>query len=359
MKAVILVGGEGTRLRPLTYDRPKPMVPIVNKPFMEHLVDHLCEHGIREIVFALGYKSDAFASWFGDGSRFGARFWYEVEKVPLGTAGPVKAVGHLLDDTFLVFNGDVLSDIDLTALIAEHRARKAVASLALTPVDDPSSYGVVVTGEQGRVQAFIEKPPRDQAPSNLINAGVYVLEPRVLDFMGEAGTPCSFERQVFPALVAGGENICASATQGYWLDIGSPSRYLQANHDIVRGIKKARMQPAGEGAQWIGANTTIAPDAILEGPMWIGAGVTVESGARLQGPLVLGERVHVGAGCEVAGAVIWEDTHVAARAVLRDCLIGRACQVGEGARMDQEAALGSHQQLAPAAHLASGVRQPA
>jgi mannose-1-phosphate guanylyltransferase len=356
MKAVILVGGEGTRLRPLTYDVPKPMVPIVNKPYMEHQVEYLMRHGFKDIVFALGYKSEAFARHFGDGSRWGARFWFEVEDEPLGTAGAVKNVEHLLDDTFLVFNGDVLCDIDLTSMLSFHRQQGAVGTLALTPVDDPSQYGVVETDAEHRIEAFVEKPPRDQAKSNAINAGVYILEPKVLSYMFERGRKCMFEHHVFPSLLKASEPLFALVSQGYWLDIGRPSSYLKANHDTLTGELSLAL-PADSNGQWIDPTATV-DGAAIAGPVWIGAHATVAPGARVVGPTVIGAGCRIAEGAVIEGSILWNDTKVGRGARLERCMVGRASNIGEGARLDAEAVLGSEQTVPPGGHLAAGEKAP-
>lgn len=358
MKAVILVGGEGTRLRPLTYDIPKPMVPIVNKPYMEHQIDALLRHGFDEIIFALGYKSEAFEAYFGNGSRWGARFWHVVEDSPLGTAGAVKNVGSLLDDTFLVFNGDVLSGLDLSALVAFHRERGAVGTLALTPVEDPSQYGVVVTEPDGRVRSFVEKPPREQAPTNAINAGVYVLEPSVVAAMPE-GRRWMFEHNVFPDLLTSGQPLYAVLSDAYWLDIGSPQRYLQANHDALEGRAGIALPPPDGGRAWLGAGAVIEPGAHLAGAVWVGEGVVVESSAVVVGPTVLGARCRVAAGATVSASVVWEETVIEAGARLDRALVGRGCHVGANALVEAEAVVGSRHQLAAGVHVAPAVRVPA
>lgn len=358
MKAVILVGGEGTRLRPLTYDIPKPMVPIVNKPYMEHQIDALLRHGFDEIIFALGYKSEAFSSYFGDGSRWGARFWHVVEDEPLGTAGAVKNVESLLDDTFLVFNGDVLSGIDLTALVALHRERGAVGTLALTPVEDPSQYGVVVTEADGRVRSFIEKPPRESAPTNAINAGVYVLEPSVVHAM-PAGRRWMFEHNVFPDLLAAGKPLYASLSDAYWLDIGSPSRYLQANHDALEGRAGVVLPPPAHGQVWMGEGAVVEPGAHLDGAVWLGPDAVVESSAVVVGPTVLGARCRVAVGAMVAASVVWDDTVIDAGARLDRALVGRACFVGPNAHLAPESVVGSRQQVSSGERLESNARVPA
>lgn len=359
MKAVILLGGEGTRLRPLTYDVPKPMVPIVNKPYMEHQIEYLMSHGFTEIIFALGYKSEAFEAWFGDGSRWGGRFWHEVESVPLNTAGPVKNVEHLLDDTFLVFNGDILTDMDLTALVRLHREQGAAGTLALVPVEDPSAYGVVETDGEGRVRAFIEKPPPGTTECNAINAGVYVLEPRVLGYV-PSGKPHSFERQLFPDLVKAGEPLYGVVTSGYWMDIGSVNRYLQAHHDVLQGRVAIHIPGASgvDGRQWIAESATVHPQATLEGPVWIGEGTTIGAGVHIVGPAAVGAQCQVGRDTRITHSVVWRDTVIGPDARLDGCAVGRGCTVGSGAVVEREAVLGSGQVLGDGVTLAAGVRLP-
>lgn len=364
MKAVILVGGEGTRLRPLTYDIPKAMVPIVNKPYMEHQIDYLLRHGFNEIIFTLGYKSEAFERYFGNGDRWSARFWHVVEKTPLGTAGAVKNVESLLDDTFLVFNGDVLCGTDLSALVRLHRARGAVGTICLTPVEDPSPYGVVVTDSDGRVRKFIEKPPRDQAPSNAINAGAYVLEPSVLHRM-PAGQRWMFEHNVFPDLLAERLPLFASLSESYWIDIGSPRAYLQANHDVLEGRAGVSLpphchhEPGGRrAAVWLAAGARIDEGATLSGPVWLGEEAHVEAEAVLEGPLVIGSRCRVARGARISGSMLWEGTIVEPGARVDRAVIGRHCVIGAEAVVECEAVLGTRQSLAPGARLASGTTIP-
>ncbi len=355
MKAVILVGGEGTRLRPLTRDVPKPMVPIVNKPYMEHQIDYLLRHGFNHIIFALGYKSEAFEQYFGNGDRWNARFSHVVESEPLGTAGAVKNVESLLDDTFLVFNGDVLSSVDLTGLVRFHRERNALGTLALTPVEDPSAYGVVVTDPDGRIRAFIEKPPREEAPTNAINAGIYVLEPEVV-----AGMPGArrwmFEHNVFPDLLRAGRPLYATMTADYWLDIGRPVHYLQANHDVLSG-RAGVLLPSAEGGIWRGEAVRIDPTARVVGPVWIADGVAIEAGANILGPTVIGPNCRIGA-ATVSSSVVWAGSEVGAQARLEACMVGRNCRIGDGCVLESHSVLGSGEHLAPATHLLPGTRVP-
>jgi len=265
--AVVLVGGEGTRLRPLTYTTPKPMLPIANRPFLEHQVEHLRSHGVDRIVLACGYKPDAIQA------HFGSELEYVIEPEPLGTGGAIayaaREAGIL--ETFVACNGDVLTDLDLTALVAFHRDHRARMTIALHPVDDPSRYGVVATDENGAVSAFIEKPPPGSTPVRTINAGTYVAEPDVLDLV-PAGRAVSVEYDVFPRLI--GQGLYALADAGAWLDIGTPESFLAANLE--------RMPPGG----LVDPTALVDPQAVVEGSV-IGPGCRIEAGAHIHGSVVL------------------------------------------------------------------------
>ena len=247
MKAVVLVGGEGTRLRPLTLSTPKQMLPIVGVPMIERVLGHLASHGVDEAVLSLGYLPDAFMEAYPDGRAAGVRLTYAVEPEPLDTAGAVRFAATFagIDETFVVVNGDVLTDLDLTSLVAFHRERGAEGTIALHPVADPSAFGVVPTDGEGRVTAFVEKPPRDEAPTNEINAGTYVLEASVLDRIPEGGR-VSIERETFPAMVRD-RGLFARSDDGYWLDTGTPSAYLEANFDYVNGKRGPARRPRARG----------------------------------------------------------------------------------------------------------------
>jgi mannose-1-phosphate guanylyltransferase len=265
--AVVLVGGEGTRLRPLTYTTPKPMLPIANRPFLEHQVEHLRAHGVDRIVLACGYKPDAIREHFGD------ELEYVVEPAPLGTGGAIAYAAREagIRDTFVACNGDVLTDLDLTALVGFHRNRSARMTIALHPVDDPSRYGVVATDADGAVTAFIEKPPPGTTPVRTINAGTYVAEPGVLDLV-PPGRPVSVEYDVFPRLV--GQGLYALADEGAWRDIGTPESYLAANLE--------RMPPGG----LVDPSAVVDPTAVVEGSV-VGPGCRIEAGAHVHGSVVL------------------------------------------------------------------------
>ena len=313
MKAVVLVGGEGTRLRPLTSTTPKQMLPVGGRPMIELVLEWLAGHGVDEAVLSLGYRPDAFLEAYPGGESCGVRLHYAVEQSPLDTAGAIRfaALEGGVDDTFVVVNGDVLTDIDVTALVEFHRARSAEATIALTPVEDPSAFGVVPTEPDGRVVAFIEKPPRDQAPTNYINAGTYVLERSVLDRI-PGDRRVSIERETFPALVAAGR-LYALGSDAAWLDAGTPATYLRANLDRAPG--GLRVLDGGGKA-----------DGSL-----IGTGVTVGAGALVERSVVM-EGAVIGDGARVADSIIGRRVVIGNGAVVRDLsVIGDGYEVDAGA----------------------------
>ena len=270
----MLVGGQGTRLRPLTDSTPKQMLPIVDVPMVERVLAHLARSGVTDAVLSLGYKPDVFLAAYPDGRCGGVGITYAVEPEPLDTAGGIAFAARTagITETFVAVNGDVLTHFRVCDLIEFHLARGASASIHLTPVEDPSAFGVVPTETDGRVLAFVEKPPPGEAPTNLINAGTYVLEPSVLDLV-PAGGRVSMERDVFPALVDAG-SLYALASDDYWLDTGTPAKYLQANLDLI------------EGKAFVGAGAVVAPSALVDGSV-IGAGARVGAGAQVVGSLVM------------------------------------------------------------------------
>ena len=314
MRAVVLVGGFGTRLRPLTSTRPKQMLPVGHRPMIEWVVGHLGKYGVDEAILSLGYKPDAFIAAFPDDTCEGVRLTYAVESEPLDTAGAIRFAARQagIDDTFIVVNGDVLTDLDVESLVRFHRAAGAEATIHLTPVDDPSMFGVVPTDDDGRVVAFIEKPPPGEAPTNRINAGTYVLEPSVLDRIAE-GCKVSIEREVFPAMAAEGR-LYAMATDDYWLDTGTPLQYRRANLDLLGG--------RADRVEGVAPDVEIAPTASVERSM-IGAGARIAAGAMVHDSVlmadvrvesqahvvrsVLGHRVVVGAGTTLDGVVVGDD----------------------------------------------------
>ena len=315
MKALILAGGLGTRLRPLTYTRPKHLLPIANRPHIEHVFDLVLACDVHEVVMLTSYLAGAFESAIEEGSRRGIRMEVAHEDEPLGTAGALKnAERYVGDDTFLAFNGDILTDVDLGELVRFHGARDAEATILLTPVEDPSAFGVVPTDPDGRVRGFIEKPSRDEAPTNLINAGIYVLEPSVLARIPE-GEPYSAERGLFPELAAAG-TMYALATDAYWMDIGTPRKYLQANLDALAGdFSTSAVVDPGPGGVLLGEGSSVAESASVAGAC-LGAGSTIEDGATVRDSVLLPGAV-VGAGAVVEGSILGQRAKVGPRATSR------------------------------------------
>jgi mannose-1-phosphate guanylyltransferase len=329
MKAVVLVGGEGTRLRPLTLSAPKQMLPIVGVPMLERVLAQLAAHGVDEAILSLGYLPDAFMEAYPDGRAAGVNLTYAVEAEPLDTAGAVRFAASFggVDDTFIVVNGDVLTDLDLTALLDFHRQRGAEGTIALHPVPDPSAFGVVPTDAEGRVTAFVEKPPRDEAPTNEINAGTYVLEPSVLERIAASGR-VSIERETFPAMVRDG-GLFALADEGYWLDTGTPAAYLQANFDLINGVRTNLTVPAlvdrGDGVRVEGESSF---EGTIVGPSVLFAGCQIDPTARVEGS-ILGAGSVIAAGASVIDSVLMDGCHVAANAKVVGSIMGPQSTVGQ------------------------------
>jgi mannose-1-phosphate guanylyltransferase len=329
MKAVVLVGGEGTRLRPLTLSAPKQMLPIVGVPMLERVLSNLAVHGVHEAILSLGYLPDAFKMAYPEGRAAGLDLIYAVEPEPLDTAGAVRfAAGYGgVNDTFVVINGDVLTDLDLTALVAFHRERGAEGTIALHPVPDPSAFGVVPTDSEGRVTAFVEKPPRDEAPTNEINAGTYVLEASVLQRIAPTGR-VSIERETFPTMVRD-RTLFARSDDSYWLDTGTPAAFLQANQDLLMGRRTGPIAPGvtdrGDGVHVDGHSTL---DGAVIGPSVVFGGCEVAATARVERS-VLGSGTIIESGAVVIDSVLMEGCHVAADAKVVGSVMGPRSTVGQ------------------------------
>ena len=326
MRAVVLVGGFGTRLRPLTLTRPKQMLPIVHRPMIEHVVGHLAEYGVDDVVLSLGYRPDAFRDAYPGGRCDGVALHYAVDPFPLDTAGAIlfAARDAGIKERFLVLNGDVLTDLDIGRFVEFHDRAGAEGTIALHRVADPSRYGVVPTDPDGRVEAFIEKPPPGQAPTDLINAGTYVLEPDVLDRI-PSDQKVSVEREVFPGMVADG-SLYALDDQTYWIDTGTPAEYIQAQLDLIdglRGVAVAGVHPAAR----------VHEDAMVKRAV-IGAGASIAAGARIEGAVVL-DGAEIGSEAVIDGSVVGEGAVVAAAAHVVGCsVVGDGQVVASGERLD-------------------------
>ncbi len=323
MKAVVLVGGAGTRLRPLTFTTPKPLLPIVNVAFLERQLRWLGSFGVDEAVLSLGYLPDAFKAHFAD-ERFGdVKLRFVVEHEPLGTAGGIRFAADGINERVLVCNGDVLTDLDLDEFVGFHESRGAEATISLARVEDPSAFGVVPTRDDGEVIAFVEKPPREQAPTNWINAGTYVLEPSVL-----ASIPprlnVSIERETFPRMLERPGRLYAMRSEGYWLDIGTPEKYLEAHRDVLAGRVGFPPSPGAterSSGVWTEPGALIDPSAEIVGPSLVGAGARVEAGARVVAT-VLGAGSVIGAGVAISNSVVFAGVEVPAGATITATVLG-------------------------------------
>lgn len=329
MRAVVLVGGEGTRLRPLTFTTPKPLLPIANRPFLEWQLSWLGSHGVKEVVLSVGYLPDGFSTRFPDGRFDGVELGYAVESEPLGTAGGIRFAAEGTRERFVVCNGDVLTTLDLDAMVRFHDEHDAEATISLTRVEDPSAFGVVPTRPGGEVVAFVEKPPPGQAPTDWINAGTYVLEPSVLDLVPPR-LHVSIERETFPQLLERGRRLFAMHSDAYWLDIGTPEKYLQAHRDVLAGRLGGPPAPDAverEPGVWVQGDVDVEPGAMLEAPVLLGPGTRVASGARVAGS-VLGASCEVGHGARVLRSVLLDGARLERDAEAVDSVLGAGAVLG-------------------------------
>ncbi len=336
VQAVILVGGEGTRLRPLTSTVPKPVVPLVDRPFISYLLEWLRGHGIEDVIMSCGFLATSVRNVLGDGSALGIRLRFVEEPEPRGTAGALKYAEPMLDERFLMLNGDVLCDIDLTEQIAQHERTGAVGTLALVPVQDPSAYGLVRLSPNCSVSDFVEKPGSDQTDTNLISAGAYVLERSVLDLIPPERN-VSIEREVWPRLV--GHGLYGFVSDGYWLDIGTPERYLQATFDIIEGNVRTGVQER-LGSGFLAVDPAAAVDGRVIPPALIERGCRVGQGAQVGSLVVLCDGVSIGEGTVVERAVVLHGAEIGPNCVLQDCIVAAGCRVGAGCQVTGGAVLG-------------------
>ncbi len=351
-----MAGGEGSRLRPLTINRPKPMVAIVNQPCLGHIFDLLKRHGITDAVVTLQYLAAVIQDHYGNGAGTGMRLRYSVEEAPLGTGGSVRQIGDALDDTFLVISGDALTDIDLGKVIAFHRERNAAVTLTLVRVPDPLEYGVVIADHDGRITKFLEKPSWGEVFSDTINTGIYVIEPRVLKryAIGEA---FDFSKDLFPQLLADGEPLYGYVADGYWTDVGSIGEYARANADLLRG--KMAGTPLGTVLApgiFTGGQVEIEPSARLVAPLYLGAGVRIAGGAQVIGPTVLRDAVVVDSDAYVEGSIVWRNTYIGERAELRGAIVGRQCALKSGVILEEGSVVGDHSVLNDGARVRASVK---
>ncbi|WP_045878809.1 mannose-1-phosphate guanyltransferase [Pseudofrankia sp. DC12] len=333
-----MAGGEGTRLRPLTANAPKPLLPVVNRPIMEHVLRLLKRHGFDETVVTVQFLAAMVRTYFGDGDELGMHLSYATESTPLGTAGSVKnAEAALRDEQFLVISGDALTDIDLTALVAEHRKNGALVTVALKSVPDPLEFGIVIAGEDGRISRFLEKPTWGQVFSDTVNTGIYVMEPEVFDHV-PAGEPVDWSADVFPRLVAAGAPVFGHVVSGYWEDVGTIANYQRVQADVLN--QQVDVEIGGfevSPGVWIGQDTDVHPDAVLKGPLVVGDYSKVEAGAELREFTVVGSNVVIKKGAFLHRALVGDNALIGPRTNLRGCVIGKGTDVRRAARVEEGA----------------------
>lgn len=358
MKAVIMAGGEGTRLRPLTSLRPKPMVPIVNQPVMEHIIGLVKHHGVCEIVATLAFMPRVIQDYFGAGEEWGVRIDYAVEETPLGTAGSVKNAAHLLDadEPFIVISGDAITDIDLSEVLAFHRSRGGAVTIALKSVPDPLDFGVVVTAEDGLVERFLEKPTWGQVFSDTINTGIYIVEPWVLDYIPD-GKPFDFSSDLFPLLMQNGHRIYGVAVDGYWCDVGSRESYVDVHRDILQGDARIFIPGvhASEGL-WVADSAKIDDNVHLGSGVVIGENVRIREGAHIGDQTVIADNCVIGHGATVSHSVIWSDTFIGRQASVEGAVLCRHVDVRASAAVENGAVIGDESVVGKGARVGAGVQ---
>ncbi|HLO50625.1 MAG TPA: sugar phosphate nucleotidyltransferase, partial [Kamptonema sp.] len=354
MRAVLMAGGSGTRLRPLTCDLPKPMVPFLNRPIAEHIINLLRRHNITEIIATLHYLPDVMREHFSDGSDFGVQMTYAVEEdQPLGTAGCVKNIAELLDRTFLVISGDSITDFDLTAAIKFHHSMKSKATLILTRVPDPMEFGVVITDENYRIRRFLEKPSTSEVFSDTVNTGTYILEPEVLNYL-PLNEECDFSKDLFPLLLEKNEPMFGYVANGYWCDVGQLDIYREAQYDALHGkVKLEYPYYEQKPGLWVGQNTFIDESAIVETPAIIGSNCRIGPRVKIEAGSAIGDNVTVGPDANLKRPIIWngaiigEDVHLRACVICRGTRVDRRAHVLEGAVIGSMCSVGEEAQISP------------
>src|SRR5690348_3463900 len=356
MKAVVMAGGEGTRLRPLTSNQPKPMVPIVGKPCMEHIVELLKRHGLEDVIVTVAFLPQAIRSYFGNGESLGVDIGYSVEESPLGTAGSVKRAAGRLDDTFLVISGDALCDVDLTQLVEAHRANNASVTIGLKSVENPLEFGIVVTDEDGRVERFLEKPSWGQVFSDTINTGIYVLEPEVLKHIPQ-DRPYDFSKELFPLLLEMGRPIYGHVFDGYWQDIGNLDQYRQANFDALE--ERVQLDITGiriRGNIWLGDGVDLDDLDAIAGPAYLGNYCRIARGAHVGPYSVLSTSVTVRERGRVARSIVDTSTYIGRSAEVVGAIVGRSCDLRAHVRVHEGVAIGDEVTVGAESVILPGVR---
>src|SRR5579859_1767595 len=357
MRAVVMAGGEGSRLRPLTINRPKPMVSIVNKPCLGHIFDLLKTHGITDAFVTLQYLASVIQDAYGDGGSVGMRLRYSIEETPLGTGGSVRQIGDALgSEPFLVISGDALTDIDLGKILAFHREKGAAVTLCLKHVPDPLEYGVVITNGDGRITKFLEKPSWGEVFSDTINTGIYVIDPRVLTRY-EVGAAFDFSKDLFPQLLADGEPLFGYVADGYWTDVGSIPEYARANADVLQGrVRVASLGREIRPGVWVEGEVEIDASAEIHGPVFLGEGVKVGPQAQVVGPTVLRDYVVVEPGAIIDRSIVWRNSYIGERSELHGSIVGRQCALKARVVLEEGSVVADHSIVGEGARVRAQVK---
>ncbi len=356
MKAVVMAGGEGTRLRPLTINRPKPMVTLVDRPVIHHIIELLKMHGITDIVITVQYLANIIQDYYGDGSNYGVNITYSLEEIPLGTAGSVKNAERLLQEPFLVISGDALTDFNLSQIIDHHLSTRAMVTMTLTRVPNPLDYGVIITDEQNRVRQFLEKPSWGEVFSDTVNTGVYVLNPDVFSYI-EKGKLVDWSKDVFPRMLLDDANIQGYIAQGYWTDVGTIEEYMRATGDYLMG--KVNLPRVGQhigGGIWVERDVEIANDAQLHGPIFLGHGAKIKDGVIIHGPTVIRDYTILDSRANVDRSIIWRNSYIGERAELRGVIVLRQCNIRSRAVLFEGVVVGDGVQIGSGAVIQPNVK---
>lgn len=356
MKAVVMAGGEGSRLRPLTINRPKPMVPLVDRPVVAHTFELLKIHGFTDIIVTVQYLANIIQDYFEDGSAFGLNITYAVEESPLGTAGSVKNAQAALDEPFLVISGDALTDIDLGSVVRAHHDHDAMVTITLKRSESPLDYGVVITDEHGRIRQFLEKPSWGELFSDTVNTGIYVVNPRVFEYI-EDGKSVDWSKDVFSALLRDGHLLYGHIAEGYWTDIGTLDAYMRATADYLQGrVKLPRYGSPIGGDIWVGGEVEIAPDARLYGPVYLGHGVKIKGGVTINGPTVIRDYTIVDTQARIDRSIVWRNSYIGERSELRGAIVTRQSNIKNRAVLLEGAVVGDYTVVNSGAMINSGVK---
>jgi len=357
LKGVILAGGKGTRMRPLTYLNPKPMLPLMNRPFMEYFLVRLKSFGINEIILSTGYLPDMFNEYFGNGGKFGLKLIYVTEEEPLGTCGAVKNVEKYLgNDTFLVFNGDIITTLNLKNMIAFHKAKKADITISLTPVEDPTAYGLVPISKDGRVKEFLEKPSFEEINTNLINAGTYIIEHHILGHV-PPGENYSFERGLFPKVLKLGYKIFGFVSDAYWLDVGTPEKYMTAHMDILdRKIPYNFPYKKVYPSIFIGEGTIYSKENLTTGPIVIGDNTKIRKDVKILPLSIIGNQCEIDSGTSISESIVFDGCIIGRNCIIRNSIIAKNVKIGDNVKIEDNTIIGDNSTVESGNILKNGIR---